>query len=91
MDTTAVSLCMDNNIPIICFGVDEEDGIKRVISGEDIGTRIIQDRKKEAMSMYVEHEALDTAKEKMDKTISVFKKELSHIRRGVQIRSCWTA
>lgn len=40
MDTTAVSLCMDNNIPIICFGVDEKDGIKRVVMGEDIGTRI---------------------------------------------------
>ena len=32
--------------------------------------------------MYVEHEALNTAKEKMDKTISVFKRELSHIRAG---------
>ena len=40
MDTTAVSLCMDNNIPIICFGVDEEDGIRRVVNGEVIGTRI---------------------------------------------------
>ena len=32
--------------------------------------------------MYVKHEALDTAKTKMDKTISVFKRELSHIRAG---------
>ena len=32
--------------------------------------------------MYVEHEALDKAKVKMDKTISVFKSELSHIRAG---------
>ncbi|MBT3318218.1 MAG: ribosome recycling factor [Clostridia bacterium] len=32
--------------------------------------------------MYVEHEALDKAKSKMDKTISVFKRELSHIRAG---------
>jgi ribosome recycling factor len=32
--------------------------------------------------MYVEHEALNKAKEKMDKTISVFKRELSHIRAG---------
>lgn len=40
MDTTAVSLCMDNNIPIICFGVDEKDGIKRVVMGEHIGTKI---------------------------------------------------
>ena len=32
--------------------------------------------------MYVEHEALDKAKVKMDKTIAVFKRELSHIRAG---------
>lgn len=32
--------------------------------------------------MYVEHEALDNAKVKMDKTISVFKRDLSHIRAG---------
>ncbi len=40
MDTTAVSLCMDNNIPIVCFGLNEKDGIKKVIMGENIGTRI---------------------------------------------------
>ena len=40
MDTTAISLCMDNNIPIVCFGVDVKDGIKRVVMGENIGTRI---------------------------------------------------
>jgi len=40
MDTTAVSLCMDNNIPIACFGLDEPEGIKRVVCGEKIGTII---------------------------------------------------
>lgn len=40
MDTTAISLCMDNNIPIVCFGLDQKDGIKRVVTGERIGTRI---------------------------------------------------
>lgn len=40
MDTTAVSLCMDNNIPIVCFGLDVPNGIKRVVMGENIGTRI---------------------------------------------------
>ena len=40
MDTTAVSLCMDNNIPIVCFGLGMKDGIKRVVMGESIGTRI---------------------------------------------------
>lgn len=40
MDTTAITLCMDNNIPIICFGLDAKDSIKRVILGENIGTKI---------------------------------------------------
>lgn len=40
MDTTAISLCMDNKIPIIVFGVNEKDGIQRVVCGESIGTRI---------------------------------------------------
>ena len=38
MDTTATTLCMDNNIPILVFGVENEGNIKRAISGEKIGT-----------------------------------------------------
>lgn len=38
MDSTASSLCMDNNIPIIVFSILEEGNIKRVIVGEEIGT-----------------------------------------------------
>lgn len=38
MDTTAISLCMDNNIPIIVFNMTVRDNIKRVLMGEDIGT-----------------------------------------------------
>ncbi len=40
MDTTAISLCMDNKIPIIVFGVNIKDSIKKVVCGEAIGTRI---------------------------------------------------
>ncbi len=38
MDSTATSLCMDNNIPIRVFGLDKPDNIKRAILGEEIGT-----------------------------------------------------
>ena len=38
MDSTAVSLCMDNEIPLIVFGVEEDGNIKRAILGEEIGT-----------------------------------------------------
>ena len=40
MDTTAISLCMDNNIKIISFGLKEKDSIIRVVEGEKIGTLI---------------------------------------------------
>ena len=40
LDTTAVSLCMDNKITIIAFGLSEENSIIRVVSGEKIGTVI---------------------------------------------------
>lgn len=38
MDSTATSLCMDNNIPLIVFSIMEEGNIKRVVLGEKIGT-----------------------------------------------------
>lgn len=38
MDSTATSLCMDNKIPILVFGLDDPENIKRAIMGEKIGT-----------------------------------------------------
>jgi uridylate kinase len=38
MDATALSLCMDNDLPIIVFDVFAEDNIRRVAAGEPIGT-----------------------------------------------------
>ena len=38
MDGTATTLCMDNNIPLRVFGIDEEDAMYKVVCGEDIGT-----------------------------------------------------
>ncbi|WP_125153741.1 UMP kinase [Clostridium rectalis] len=38
MDSTATSLCMDNNIPILVFGLDSPENIKRAVTGEAIGT-----------------------------------------------------
>jgi uridylate kinase len=40
MDSTAISLCMDNGIPIIIFNLNEPGNIKRVLQGEEIGTRV---------------------------------------------------
>ena len=40
MDTTALSLCMDNRLPIYVFGLDDERNIERVVRGERVGTVI---------------------------------------------------
>lgn len=40
MDTTALSLCMDNSLPIIVFDLFQPGSIRRVLSGESVGTRI---------------------------------------------------
>ena len=40
MDTTALSLCMDNALPIYVFGLDDERNIERLVRGERIGTII---------------------------------------------------
>lgn len=40
MDATAVSLCMDNKLPIIVFNLTKKGNIKRVIVGEKIGTLV---------------------------------------------------
>jgi len=38
MDSTALSLCMDNSLPIHVFNMDDETNIERIVSGERVGT-----------------------------------------------------
>lgn len=40
MDATATSLCMDNKIPLIVFGIDDPKNIVNVVLGEKIGTHV---------------------------------------------------
>ena len=40
MDTTATSLCMDNNIPIIVFDINEHGNLLKVVEGKKIGTTV---------------------------------------------------
>jgi uridylate kinase len=41
MDATAVSLCMEESIPIVVFNITTPGNIPKVIGGENIGTRVI--------------------------------------------------
>jgi uridylate kinase len=40
MDTTAISLCMDNKLPIVVFRLREPGNVRRVVLGEAIGTTV---------------------------------------------------
>lgn len=40
MDATAITMCMENNIPIISFALNEKDSILKAARGEKIGTKI---------------------------------------------------
>jgi uridylate kinase len=40
MDATAISLCMDNKLPIIVFNLKTPGNIKRVVMGEPVGTLV---------------------------------------------------
>ena len=40
MDATAISLCMDNRLPIVVFSLKTPGNIKRAVSGEPIGSLV---------------------------------------------------
>ncbi len=40
MDATAISLCMDNNLPIVVFNIKDKGNIKKAVMGESIGTLV---------------------------------------------------
>jgi uridylate kinase len=40
MDTTAISLCKDNNLPMIIFNLNTHGNIRRVITGEKVGSLV---------------------------------------------------
>jgi uridylate kinase len=40
MDSTALSLCMDNALPIYVFNMNDEQNIDRIVSGERVGTLV---------------------------------------------------
>jgi uridylate kinase len=41
MDSTSISLCMDHQLPIVVFNLFQKGNIKRVVLGENIGTRVV--------------------------------------------------
>jgi len=42
MDATAISLCMDNGLPVVVFNVREPGNIRRIVLGEDVGSVVAE-------------------------------------------------
>jgi uridylate kinase len=40
MDATAISLCKENNLPIVIFNLNQNGNIRKVVNGEKIGSRV---------------------------------------------------
>jgi uridylate kinase len=45
MDSTAISLCRDNNLPILVFNMTKPGNIRRVLLGEPLGTMVLDERR----------------------------------------------
>ena len=42
MDSTAITLCMDNNLPIVVFDIKKTDNIRKLLLGQKIGTKVVK-------------------------------------------------
>ena len=45
MDSTAISLCHDNKLPILVFNMTKPGNIRRVVLGEPLGTLVVDERR----------------------------------------------
>jgi uridylate kinase len=48
MDSTAITLCMDNNLPIVVFNIKKPDNLKKIVLGEKIGSIVLKEVKNDA-------------------------------------------
>lgn len=48
MDSTAITLCMDNNLPIVVFNIRNKDSLKKIVLGEKIGSIVLREVKDDA-------------------------------------------
>jgi len=40
MDMTAISLAMDNHLPLVVFNLNTKGNVKKIVCGEEVGSRI---------------------------------------------------
>ena len=77
MDTTALSLCMDNDLPIYVFG-SGEGNLRRVVDGERVGT-IISTRQGGRVTV---EEMMQDGQRRMDQAVEHARNEFNTVRTG---------
>src|SRR3954463_15675606 len=77
MDSTALSLCMDNALPIYVFNMDDEENIFRIVSGERVGT-VVSTHMEEGIFKDLRDDAVG----RMDKSVEATKHEFGSVRTG---------
>ena len=77
VDAAAFSLCMDNKLPMIVFGMQGEGNIARAVRGEKIGTLVTADD-----GVLMIDDTLLEAEDKMEKALEVAREDFSTIRTG---------
>src|SRR5579883_3378280 len=76
MDTTAISLCMDNSLPIIVFNLNVPGNLKRVVAGEKVGSLVW------AEADLMVKETLAQTRARMNKVVEDLQHELAAVRTG---------
>ena len=84
MDSTALSLCMDNDLPIYVFNMGDESNIDRIVGGERVGTLVssaaAEDRREDPVELI--DELLKDAEDRMQKSVESSRGELATVRTG---------
>ena len=75
MDSTALSLCMDNHLPIYVFNMNDETNIDRIVSGERVGTLV-------TTTMSLIDDFLADARQHMDKSVDSTRGKFGSVRTG---------
>ena len=81
VDLTASILCMENKMPMMVFGLNEENSIIKTARGEFNGTRVIVDSKKPGGNKHMD-ERIAKYEDKMKKTLANLESEFGTIRAG---------
>ena len=82
LDATAVSLCMENDLPIVVFDLNRPDNITRVAAGEPVGTLISGATRRRRRCASMSTEIIADADHKMARAVEAMERDFQGIRTG---------